>query len=302
MIVCAQTAWADGKADLGNDTTISSTSASGLVSSAADKVGARLGLSSFDKGICGPLPCDSAYDAGFWAETGYDYFYKTGAGRMKGGLFRATAGLDRRVGDELVVGVALSEHRLDIDLSGRRSLEQLGLTIMPYLGYQLSEDSLVDVSLGYSWFDNDMTARRFHNVQVDDEYNSRRLFTGAGYSKFWNYDQWAFSGRLGALYLHQNNSDIELFRKQSGRSWNLLRSEVSGRAVYNDGIFRPFGGLTWSQDLIKSGPSDDMTGFDFDLGFDWDFTSCASLELTGTYGLREDLNRYGARLALKVGF
>lgn len=297
-----QSAWASGKADLQNGMVISSAAVSGLVNSASDKLGARFDMASFNYHSCGPTPCDSAYDAGFWAETGYDYFYKTGAGRMKGGLFQATIGLDRRFDDDLIIGLAFSEEVLDLDLSGGRSLEHFGLTIMPYLGYKLSEDSFVDVSAGYSWLDNDLEIKRSRYSSISGDYHSWRIFTGGGYSKYWSFDDWSFSGRLGALYLHHKNSDLELLHKYSRRSWNLLQSQVSGKAIYNSDIFRPFAELAWNQDLIKSGPSDDLAGLDFDLGFDWDVASCAVLELAGTYGVREDLNRYGAKLAIKVSF
>ncbi|GAB6127369.1 hypothetical protein [Humidesulfovibrio idahonensis] len=74
------------------------------------------------------------------------------------------------------------------------------------------------------------------------------------------------------------------------------------RGMYDMGAFKPYVGVTYMQDFIKSGSNTDMWGTDFDLGFNYSINNSFQLGLTGTHGIRENLDKVGGMLTLRYDF
>ncbi|MDL2272262.1 autotransporter outer membrane beta-barrel domain-containing protein [Desulfovibrio sp. OttesenSCG-928-I05] len=244
---------------------------------------------------------------GVWAMGNYYYLDKSGSGKYDGDLFMITAGVDKRFGRALV-GVSFGGEWLDLDTKGGGSFEYGGFNVTPYLSYMITDSVLADFSVGYTWLDNDVDSKDALGRKLSDDYDSWRLFTAGGVTKFWNYNAWNFSARLGALYLHQSddgfnlkgNTNVDGFRVNSS-DYDLFQMQLGGRVGYTMGNITPFLGVTYYQDIAKSGKDDDMAGGDLDLGVNIK-NGPFSMGLTGTYGVREDFQKVGGTLNFRYEF
>jgi len=119
-----------------------------------------------------------------------------------------------------------------------------------------------------------------------------------------SWDKFLFSGRVGTLYLNEHQDSYTLKTTNYGKSnVYVWQGSLGLRATYDMGAFKPFVGATYMQDITKSGDTDkDMWGTDFDLGLNYNVTDKLLLGFTGTYGVREDLQKIGGLINLRYEF
>ena len=250
---------------------------------------------------------------GLWVMGNGYWLDKSGsAGPYTGDLYMLTAGADKRI-DDLVVGISVGGEWLNLSLANNGQIsdgkyKSKGFTVSPYASYLVRDDVMLDFTVGYSTLSNDLSIRDLPTDAVfSDDYNSWRLFAATGATKIWEYDAWRFSSRLGALYLHQSDKAFTLSNptfnpvEMDGSKFDLFQLQLGGRVGYDFGNVMPFLGVTYFQDIAKTGGSKDMVGADFDLGLNWK-NGPVTVGVTGTYGIREDFQKAGGMLSLRFDF
>ena len=243
---------------------------------------------------------------GLWVMGNAYWLDKSGSAPYDGDMYMVTAGIDKQFDDDLLIGLSIGGEWTDLGLANNGKYKSKGFTVAPYASYMVRDDVMVDFSIGYSTLSNDL--RVWEDRWLDADFNSWRLFTAGGVSKSWESDAWRFSSRLGALYLHQSDRAFDLRspgrldEKVEGSNYDLFQLQLGGRVGYDFGNVTPFVGVTYFQDIAKTGGSDDMVGADFDLGLNWKPNSTTTIGLTGTYGIREDFNKYGGMLSIRFDF
>jgi hypothetical protein len=162
---------------------------------------------------------------------------------------------------------------------------------------------VADAAINYTWLNYSMKDTQ-SGVKYHDDMAAARTFTSVGLTKYLVWDKFLLSGRVGTLYLNENQSSYTLNTTEYGKSDIYLWQATLGvRGTFDLGNFRPFVGATYSQDLMKSGNENvDLWGTDFDLGFNYSVTDRMTLGLTGTYGIRENLTKAGGMMNFMYQF
>lgn len=200
------------------------------------------GLSSGDQGT----------RFGVWGLGMYTHFASSDAAtKYDADLYTAMVGGDWRATDDLLIGVALGYESLDLDkkYGNGGSLETDGsYTIMPYLGYTIVPGTVLDAAFGYtsSEYDDD-------NGVASADYDAERYVSSIGLTQYINYDAWDFSGRIGYLYVHGDQSDYD----RSGANVQnpdafLGQLSLGVKAAYNFESWQPYVGVNYLLDTITS--------------------------------------------------
>ena len=257
---------------------------------------------------------------GLWVMANGYWLDKSGStAPYTGDLYMLTAGADKRI-DDLVVGISVGGEWLDLKLKSDirdGKYKSKGFTVSPYASYLVRDDVMLDFTVGYSKLSNDISIYDMDNgtneiYELKDDYSSWRLFGATGVTKMWEHDAWRFSSRLGALYLHQSDEAFNLRGRTTldprsaalsidSSKFDLFQLQLGGRVGYDFGNIMPFVGVTYFQDIAKTGSNKDMAGADFDLGFNWK-NGPVTVGITGTYGIREDFQKAGGMLNFRFDF
>ncbi|GAB6124840.1 hypothetical protein JCM14124_05460 [Humidesulfovibrio idahonensis] len=224
-------------------------------------------------------------------------------GSYDGTLSTAMVGLDKRLGD-LIIGLGFGYERLNLTTKyNSGNMDYDGLSIMPYLSYSFTKDLVADAALSYTWLNYTMKDTQ-SDVKYQDSMVAARTFASVGLTKYLVWDKFLLSGRVGSLYLNENQGSYTLKTTGYGKSdIYLWQGNLGVRGTFDLGNFKPFVGATYSHDLLKSGnESVDLWGTDFDLGFNYTVTDRMTLGLTGTYGIRENLTKAGGLMNFMYQF
>lgn len=262
--------------------------------SAASGAGGPTGLSSGDN----PLGLS------VWGSGGGEYHSNSRTGHnYDGSLLLTTIGLDKVFGS-LLAGVALGYEKLDLTTKyNDGKMRYDGYSLTPYLSYAITKDLLLDASFSYTLLDYTMKDTQV-GVGYSDTMDADRQVTTLGVTKYLTLDKLLLSGRVGTMYLNEHQGSYRLNIKSfSTAGIYTWQGSLGGLATYDMGTFKPFLGVTFMKDFIKSGgTTNDMWGADLDLGFNHKVTDALSLGLTGTFGVREDMHKVGGMLNISYNF
>ena len=253
---------------------------------------------------------------GIWASHGWMYMDRSGTQWSRGYMTTVTGGIDKKFGNA-VIGVAVGGEWLRLNMSDSGRYRYDGFSLTSYFSYALMPTLVMDTAVGFGWQNNRQRTsyiswidNQSHSMEKD--YDSWRLFTAAGLSKYWSIDNWVISARLGAMYLHQDtpsytmtgidvlpfsNDTVDISRNRH----DLFQLSLGGRVGYRFGNFNPFVGATYLQDVAKSGKQNDFSGADFQAGFNYRVGN-VSLGLTGTYGIRYAFQKFGCMANIRLDF
>lgn len=169
-------------------------------------------------------------------------------------VFNAILGADYALSEALVLGVSLAVDRGDIE--GRTSaepgesnkLDSEGYMLAPYLGWQLTPELALDVSMGFG--EGELDA-----VGDDGSQDAERWYAGANlvYSRWMG--NWQFGGRAGYLHAEEDYADAEA----AGVSFDATDAQnkidqlqLGAQLGYWIDGFMPYGGLKYVDDLHRS--------------------------------------------------
>lgn len=147
-------------------------------------------------------------DYNLWADAQYfdinDDRYDIDA---SGSIKEIRFGIDRLVGDDLVLGISGGFERLEnTGYAGTINVEQDGMFIGPYLGYRISEFAVIDIWLGYTKGDGESRIS-----QLEGSFDADRLFISANISSQYSTEnQFNFRPKFSFYYGNTNITDYSL--------------------------------------------------------------------------------------------
>lgn len=248
---------------------------------------------------------------GVWANVGYNRIESEFArSAYKGDVYAGLAGVDVRVRDWLVLGVALGYENLDVDTAfNTGTIESSGVSVTPYAIARLSREFFVDLSAGYTSLTTDVSRG---GGAATGSYDSDRFVAGANLNWSWNpatASPWRLGASVGYLYIRQEDDS---YRESAGafvgsNTTEIGQARVGGRVGYSFGAVEPYVSGRFEYDakqasipIITSGgttgpaASDDRTGFVLGLGTRFTLAPnlTGGIEVNTVEG-RDDFTNYG---------
>jgi hypothetical protein len=208
-----------------------------------------------------------------------DIAYEYNPMKSDGNVDVYLAGVDYTLKSDIVIGLAISVDRSDIDLKGTNfgvgggKMKGRGTTYSPYIGIPLNKNWSADITAGWGQTDVDTKLAAGGGTQGKTE-DDRTLFTaGLTYRQLFGADQkWMLTGRGGYIYVKDK---LGAYTMTNGggvvQSAQVTVSQVrlGGQAAYNMGMFVPYAGLTYIYDFKESnviGAANDTDGMQGTLG------------------------------------
>jgi Autotransporter beta-domain len=251
---------------------------------------------------------------GVWGNYAYTSFENDfSATALDGESHGFLGGIDFRVGEATIVGVALGYDNSDIDTGFNRGNQNTDtVTIAPYFGSMLNDTLSVDFSIGYSnvgydQFRTDGTTRVTSSPVAD------RWFGALNLNGIKFIDNWIISGRVGAVYA---SSTIHSYTESNGTTVAESHTRVSSVNVgseiaYSMKEWEPFLNLSYQYDyqlqkvVAATGPQPANDADDILLS-----TGVRYFESSGITGnleyskrlLREDFNEDRISLTLRIDY
>lgn len=134
---------------------------------------------------------DAGADTGLWIQATGTRMSKTEPGlKMHGNIYSAVAGLDHRLSEDTIGGLAVSVEDTNIVTAYNNGhFKGAGVSLAPYFGITLSPEWTFDMSVGYGWlrYGVDRT-----NRAVTGNYDAKRLFGGANLTGSYAVGDWRF--------------------------------------------------------------------------------------------------------------
>jgi len=259
----------------------------------------KVAQGTFNTRLTGHNAGDPGNATGVWGQGLYAHIDKSEPGlQMKGNVYNAALGVDRRFHEKYLAGVALAYENVDIDTSfNSGTYKDTGLSLMPYGAITLTPAWTLDASFGYTWLNYDTTRQ---NGAVTGSFDGHRWSYSGNLTGGYAYDNWRFQPKVGLLYTTEtHDSYLESGGSSVGASSTSLgRLSGGGKVGYAIGDFLPYVKAIGEWDFEHPGAVqksngqwsivDDHGGV-AGLGFEYTSRgSTASLEVDNTSVLRRD--------------
>lgn len=219
-------------------------------------------------------PGGKAFNAWFaYSRNEIEYEYRPL--RSEGDVDVFLLGVDYTLKSDIVIGLAVSVDRSDIDLKGTTfgpaggKMKGKGTTYSPYVGIPINKNWSADVSLG--WGQTDVTTKVLGTKgDMDDDRKTAAM--GLTYRQlFGNDNKWMLTGRGSYLFVQDKLGSYTMSNGTFVPSGKVEVSQLrfGGQAAYNMGIFVPYAGLTFIYDIKEpnqAGAANDRTGMQGALG------------------------------------
>lgn len=227
---------------------------------------------------------------GLWLQGAYSNIEDStvGAG-VDGDAFSGVLGLDYKLNDRMMLGVAFTYENVDLDtstLAGAGKSESDGFGIAPYIGFSLSPQWSASATAGYSWVDYD-TSRNGNTIT--GSFDAKRWFASGALNGSYARGNLRIMPQVGILYL---NEDQDAYTESTGAAVGsteikLGRLSAGGRLGYVTGSVMPYVKLIGEYDFehpdavaIGNGTFTSDDDFGGKVGVGMDFFTARSF--TGT--------------------
>lgn len=115
-----------------------------------------------------------------------------------GPIYTALLGYDTKVGDNLLLGLAVGYERIDIDTTfNGGTVDSDAWTIAPYLSYDINDMLSVNAAAGYTWASYDLT----HSTSAIGSTDGERWFASTNLVARQSMGQWRLTETLGYFYV-----------------------------------------------------------------------------------------------------
>ena len=233
--------------------------------------------------------------------------------KFDGDVAAFVGGVDYRLTERIVAGVALSYEDVDIDTTfNTGTIESSGIGVAPYAVFKLTDKISADINGSYTTLDTDTTRT---NGTVTGQFDARRYTAGGNLNIGHSINKVFMSGSVGFLYINESQ---DAYTESNGtvvgdNDISIGQGRLSGTVGYNFGKVQPF--LTaqvqhefWapSAPVLGGGlasPSEDPTGYVVGAGVNFDISDSISgtVTATSTEG-RDDLSLYSVSGRVRVKF
>ena len=200
---------------------------------------------------------------GIWGNYSYtDFENDLSSTAIDGSSHSFLGGIDFRVWEKTIIGVALGFDKSDIDTGfngGNQNTDTI--TIAPYFGTILDDTFSIDFSIGYSNASYDQF-RTAGTTRITSSPTADRWFGSFNMNAIKFIDNWILSGRVGSVYA---KSVIKGYTESNGVVVSDNRSKVgsvsiAGEAAYSMKEWEPFLNIAYQYDyrleeiVAASGP------------------------------------------------
>jgi hypothetical protein len=176
--------------------------------------------------------------------------------RFDGRLTLFTVGYDRQLPGGWVAGVAGVIETSDIDTNfNDGDTDTIGGSIVPYIGKSLFDgNASFDVQAGYGRLNTDTARNRSTGIATGD-FDSYRLFGAANLAGYHQSGPWLLTGRVGVLATHEGTDEYTESNgnRVSDKNVTLVQVSVGGETRYSMGNWSPYVGVTYINDVNRSG-------------------------------------------------
>jgi len=185
-------------------TTLISTRIAQVVSGVTTNLGGTLTKtsSSLQQQDFGKAAGDLPDQWGWWTNVSNTWMYDDQPNaNFHGRLQNVIAGLDRRVTDDLLVGITLGYEHPDIrtDFNGG-TFNGHNVAVAPYAAYVLDDIFSVDASGGYVWLNYAFSRQ---GAAITGNTGGGRWFGAANFNANTTIDAWQLGASLGYLYIYE---------------------------------------------------------------------------------------------------
>ena len=189
--------------------------------------------------------------------------------RYEGNLYMFVGGLDYKLTDQLLVGVATGYETVALNTAfNQGNMGTQGYTISPYAGYKITDTLTVD-ALGGITFVNYDTKRS----DISGHYQAVRNMWNVNLNKYFLWDNWVFAATIGNMFVNEHSESYSESDGTSngGRENYLSELRLGGKASYVFGKFEAYGGLAYLLDYMMryTGEMPDNDAFEGTLGLNY---------------------------------
>ena len=162
-------------------------------------------------------------------------------------------GIDYIIGNNLVVGLALTDERTRISTAfNGGNISGNGNTVAPYLGWRINNAWLLDASVGFG--DTKLTSTDNSIAGgITGSNKARRTMATLGLSYNHVMGRWIFTGKGSLLDVESKFSAFTFSNGDSvsGSTTKTTQARLGAQAAYNAGNVVPFAGLVYINDLQR---------------------------------------------------
>ena len=191
---------------------------------------------------------------GVWIQGLWSNIDKSKSGlELNGNVYNALAGIDHRFENDVVVGMAFGYERTDLNVKfNSGSLESNGITVAPYMGFKVTPNWSVDLSVGYTRLDYDTT----NGLNgTSGSFNADRYFGAANLVGAYASGNWRFQPRTTLSYSREDQDGYTESNGSQVESDTLLlgRLAAGSKVGYAFENFLPYAKLMGEWDFKRAG-------------------------------------------------
>lgn len=233
--------------------------------------------------------------------------------KYDGDIVAIVGGIDYRLTNRVVAGIALSYEDVDITTTfNNGTIETSGVGIAPYAVFKLTDKITADINASYTVLDTDTTRT---SGTVTGQFDANRVTAGANLNIGHSVNKFFMSASVGFLYINESQDS---YTESNGTfvpasDISIGQGRVSATVGYNLGKAQPF--LTaqlqhefWapSAPLLGGGlasPEEDTTGVVVGAGISFALsdTTSGTISVSSTEA-REDFSLYSVSARIRVQF
>ncbi|WP_430395893.1 autotransporter outer membrane beta-barrel domain-containing protein [Ferrovibrio sp.] len=250
---------------------------------------------------------------GSWMQGSYASVENSQAGlQMDGNVYNLVGGLDYKLSDRFLVGLSLAYENLDLTTTfNNGSTKNDGLSVIPYVGFQLNNTWSVSASGGYGMLNYDVV----RNTNVRGSFDAERWFVSGNLNGAYNFGRWVVLPTVGVMYLEEKS---DAYTESTGglvvsNTSKLGRLSFGGNVGYAFEKVMPYVKVVGEYDFEKNAPvalgngtfsNDDKLGAQLGLGLNFFGAGGISGNLEGAYlsAGRQDLDVWSVSARLRATF
>lgn len=186
---------------------------------------------------------------GLWANVNSSEAYL----QMSGNIYDVMVGVDRRIGERLVVGLATGYENVSFTTNfNNGTYKDNGVMLAPYIGVRLTPAWSADASLAYTWLN--YTATRQYG-SVSGSFDGDRISASTNLTGNYALGNWRFQPKAGLLYTYeQQNSYVDTSGTNvANNGFALGRLSGGGKVGYDVNGIIPYAKVMGEWDFKRPG-------------------------------------------------